>query len=161
MFKNKWRKLSSFRKKAFAAALSVAVASSTLNVGSYIVNADTSVNGRVITSFEELPEDISYQYLPVGSKKKDIVFPDELKVTLYSDEETGEEGSTEESKEREEEASTWGTPTTPDSTKNCVRREALSQDGTSTPVWRSSSTRFTRDSRATSVPRRQNIRLLN
>ncbi len=118
MFKKKWNKLSSFRKKAFAAALSAAVISSTLNIGGYVVNAGTSVNGRVIASFEELPEDVEYQYLPVGSTRRDIVFPEELKVILYSDEdevagETGndlrekrkDEEASEEQKERKEEAS--------------------------------------------------------
>ena len=105
MFNRKWKNLSPVRKKAFAVALTAAVVSNTLNIGSVIVNADTSARGRVITSFEELPDDIAYQFLEVGSEESDIVFPDELNVTLYSLEDEKEEPSEEETVEEPSEES--------------------------------------------------------
>ena len=58
MFKEQFSKMSAFRKRAFAVALSAAVVSTSFNVGAYAVEGGSSANGRVITAFEELPEDI-------------------------------------------------------------------------------------------------------
>ncbi len=105
MLGKKWKNLSSLRKKAFAVALSTAVVSSTLNIGSYVVSADSSLEGRVITAFEELPEEIAYQYLPIGAPESDISFPDELNVTIYSEDPEEEEPSEEEESSEEEPSS--------------------------------------------------------
>ena len=102
MLGKKWKNLSSLRKKAFAVALSTAVVSSTLNIGSYVVSADSSLEGRVITAFEELPEEIAYQYLPVGAPESDINFPDRLNVTIYSEDPEEEEPAEEEESSEEE-----------------------------------------------------------
>ncbi|MCR4589936.1 MAG: hypothetical protein K5668_03885, partial [Lachnospiraceae bacterium] len=126
MIKSKWKKLSSIRKKAFAVTLATAVVSTTLNIGSFVVNADTSARGRIITAFEELTDDIAYQELPVGSKLKDIKFPEDLRVTLYS-EESGRADDTEESTESSEEASEESSESTESST------EAVPEVTTETP----------------------------
>ncbi len=103
MLKKKWNSLSSLRKKAFTVTLATAVVSSTLNIGSYVVSADSSMEGRYITAFEELPDDVAYQFIPVGAPESDIYFPDELNVTLYSEEAEEEEPSEEREEEKEEE----------------------------------------------------------
>jgi hypothetical protein len=82
---NRWSRMNKGRKRAFAIALATAVASTTLNVGSIAANAGTSARGRVIVAFEDLPEDVAEQTLPVGGKKSDINFPEELEVLLYND----------------------------------------------------------------------------
>ncbi len=97
MFKEQFSKMSAFRKRAFAVALSAAVVSTSFNVGAYAVEGGSSANGRVITAFEELPEDILYQNLPVGAKESDINFPKELNITLYSDTEEKTEEQPEDS----------------------------------------------------------------
>ena len=56
MFKEQFSKMSAFRKRAFAVALSAAVVSTSFNVGAYAVEGGSSANGRVITAFEELPD---------------------------------------------------------------------------------------------------------
>ncbi|MCR4657911.1 MAG: hypothetical protein K5770_17060 [Lachnospiraceae bacterium] len=88
MLKDKWKSLSSLRKRLFALTLAVAVLSTSISIGYFAVNADTDPTERVITSFEKLPEEIAYQTVPVGGSEKDIDFPKELKVILYSETET-------------------------------------------------------------------------
>ncbi len=90
------------RKRVFAVALAVAVAGTSFNVAGLAVNAGVSKNGRVITEFERLPDEIAYQYLPVGSSEADINFPDEMTVYVYSDSETEEETPSEPDEGREE-----------------------------------------------------------
>ncbi len=91
MLKDKWRSLSSLRKRLFALALAAAVLSTSISIGYFAVNADTDQTERVITAFEELSEDIAYQKVPVGGSENDIIFPKELKVYLYSETETGDD----------------------------------------------------------------------
>lgn len=91
MIKKRYASMNKFRKRAFAAALATAVASTSFNIGSLAVNAGTSARGRVIVEFEELPEDIADQTLPIGGKKSDINFPENLEVLLYSEEAESEE----------------------------------------------------------------------
>ncbi|MCR5410326.1 MAG: hypothetical protein K6E90_05015, partial [Lachnospiraceae bacterium] len=97
MIKEKWSSMNKLRKRAFAVTLATAVASTSFNIGSIAVNAGTSARGRVIVAFEELPEDIAEQTLPIGGSRSDLNFPEELDVVLYSEDKeerpTEEEGS--------------------------------------------------------------------
>lgn len=102
MIKQRWNEMTKFRKRVFALTLATAVVSTSFNVGSFVVNAGTSARGRVIVGFEELPEDIANQTIPIGAKKNDINFPDELEVVLYSEEDESEETTRERKEEKEE-----------------------------------------------------------
>ena len=101
MIKNRFTEMSRARKRAFALTLAVAVAGTSFNVASIATEASNSREGRVITSFEELPEDIAHQYLPIGSEYADIEFPEELGVFLYSTKDT-EKDKKKEKREKEE-----------------------------------------------------------
>ena len=96
MIRNRLSRMNKFRKRAFAAALATAVVSTSLNIGSIAASAGTSARGRVIVAFDELPEDVADQTLPIGGKKSDINFPDELNVLLYSEDADREEQEDEE-----------------------------------------------------------------
>ena len=96
MIRNRFSRMNKFRKRAFAAALATAVISTSLNIGSIAVSAGTSARGRVIVAFEELTEDVADQTLPIGGKKSDINFPDELDVLLYSEDADRDEQEDEE-----------------------------------------------------------------
>ena len=85
MIRNRWTRMNKIRKRAFAVTLATAVVSTSLNIGSIAANAGTSARGRVIVAFEELPEDIADQTLPIGGSKSDINFPEDLEVLLYSE----------------------------------------------------------------------------
>ena len=98
MIKQRWNAMNKYKKRCFAVALATAVVSTSFNIGSFAANAGTSARGRVIVGYEELPEEIADQKLPIGSTKDDISFPKDLEVVLYSEEE-------EETEERSEEAS--------------------------------------------------------
>lgn len=102
MIKQRWNEMTKFRKRVFALTLATAVVSTSFNVGSFVVNAGTSARGRIIVGFEELPEDIANQTVPIGAKKNDINFPDELEVVLYSEEDESEETTRERKEEKEE-----------------------------------------------------------
>ena len=95
MLKEQCTKMNRTRKRLFAGALSVALISTSLNIGTYVAEGADDKNGKYITAFEELPEDVLYQYLPIGSEEFDIEFPDELNVTIYSDREEDKEKSEE------------------------------------------------------------------
>ncbi|MBQ9550434.1 MAG: hypothetical protein IJU87_06445, partial [Lachnospiraceae bacterium] len=62
--------------------------STSISISRFAVSADTDETERVITSFEELSKEIAYQTVPVGGSEKDIKFPEELNVVLYSETET-------------------------------------------------------------------------
>lgn len=98
MIKQRWNAMNKYKKRCFAVALATAVVSTSFNIGSFAANAGTSARGRVIVGYEELPEEIADQKLPIGSTKDDISFPKDLEVVLYSEEE-------EETEERSEEPS--------------------------------------------------------
>ena len=100
MVKNRFTRMSRARKSAFALTLAVAVAGTSFNVASIATEASNSREGRVITSFEELPEDIAHQYLPVGAVYSDIEFPEELGIYLYSTKDTEKEGKKDRKEER-------------------------------------------------------------
>ena len=91
MLKGRWDRMNAHRKKVFAAGLAVAVACTSFNVASFAVNAEGSKDPGVITAFEELEDDVAYQYLPVGAHESDIEFPIDLKVKVYSPKEKPEE----------------------------------------------------------------------
>ncbi len=91
MLKGRWNRMNAHRKKVFAAGLAVAVACTSFNVASFAVNAEGSKDPGVITAFEELEDDVAYQYLPVGAHESDIEFPIDLKVKVYSPKENPEE----------------------------------------------------------------------
>ena len=86
MFKNRWNRMNKFRKRTFAIALSTAIVSTSLNIGSIAANAGTSARGRVIVAFEDLPDEIAYQTVPIGGSRVDVTFPTELNVLLLSSE---------------------------------------------------------------------------
>ncbi len=100
MLKEQFLRMNKTRKRLFAGAMSLALISTSLNIGTFAVEAGSDKEGRYITAFEELPEDIRYQYLPIGAEEFEINFPDELNVTIYSEK---EEEETDESAESEEE----------------------------------------------------------
>ena len=58
--------MNKFRKRTFAVALTTAILSTSINVGSIAVNAGTSARGRVIVAFEDLPDEIAYQTVPLN-----------------------------------------------------------------------------------------------
>ena len=105
MLKEQFLKMNKTRKRLFAGALSVALISTSLNIGTYVAEGADDKNGKVITAFEELPENIAYQYLPIGSEEFEIEFPDELNVTIYSNKGEEEEEKEEKEEEKEEEES--------------------------------------------------------
>ena len=102
MLKEKILGMSKLRKRIFAGAMATALISTSINLGSLAVEAGSSKNGRTVVAFEELPDEILYQYLPIGSEEFEIDFPDELNVTVYSDETDEDEEETEETEESEE-----------------------------------------------------------
>ena len=137
---NRWSRMNKGRKRAFAIALATAVASTTLNVGSIAANAGTSARGRVIVAFEELPEEIAEQTLPIGSRKSDIDFPEELDVLLYSDDPDADdrirprERATEEATEEATEATDESVerPTEQQGSDGTTDGGAATDEGTST-----------------------------
>ena len=91
MIRERFSRMSKFRRRTCAILMAVAVAGTSFDVASIATEASSSKEGRVITAFEELPEDIAHQYVPIGAKQNDIEFPDKLNVMLYTESETDEE----------------------------------------------------------------------
>ncbi|MCR4908730.1 MAG: glutamate-rich protein 5, partial [Lachnospiraceae bacterium] len=83
--------LSVARKRLLAGITGLALISTSIGLGNIIVTANNSAEGRVITAFEELPEETAFQVLPLGASEKDINFPSELNITLYAGEEEEKE----------------------------------------------------------------------
>ena len=129
MFRDRFSRMNKFRKRAFAVALATAVASTSFNIGSIAVNAGTSARGRVIVAFEELPEDVAEQTLPIGGKKSDLNLPEELDVLLYSEDAEKEDRKKETvSKDRTDDAAETPTESPADEKQSEGATEAASEE---------------------------------
>ena len=129
MFRDRFSRMNKFRKRAFAVALATAVASTSFNIGSIAANAGTSARGRVIVAFEELPEDVAEQTLPIGGKKSDLNLPEELDVLLYSEDAEKEDRKKETvSKDRTDDAAETPTESPADEKQSEGATEAASEE---------------------------------
>lgn len=94
------------------------------------MNAGTSARGRVIVAFEELPEDVAEQTLPIGGKKSDLNLPEELDVLLYSEDAEKEDRKKETvSKDRTDDTAETPTEAPADEKQSEEAAEPASEEG--------------------------------
>ena len=84
MIVERFRSLGKGLKRVCAGLLITSVACTATGIGTIFVEADDIRTEQTleIADFQELPEDIAYQELPVGSYESDIEFPTSLVVTV-------------------------------------------------------------------------------